>query len=172
MARKYLTACYLMQTAAMLQLNGGDIAAAARGCDRAPEAMRRTCYQSLGRDITSYALNDHEEAIRLCGLGSARYRAWCYVGLVKSFVDLAAKPESGFAFCRKVTGTGNKLRCYEAVGEQIAALESANAERAALCEGAEGGVYLDACRFGARLTRHPPPGLRSDGVGRVTAPAH
>jgi hypothetical protein len=156
MARKYLSACYQIQTAAMLQLNQGDIADAARSCDRAPRAMRGRCYQSLGRDISAYARHADDEAIRLCTLGSERYRAWCYVGLVKSLIDWTMAPERGFAFCRKVSGVDDKARCYEAVGEQVAALQGADAERAALCQRAEGVEYVDACRFGARLVRRSP----------------
>ena len=103
MESRYLTACYTIQTSAMLQLNKGDVAQAARGCDRAPGALRVTCYQSLGRDVSAYARRDPDEAIRLCSLGSADYRGWCYYGVVKSLVDWDTTTDLGFAFCRHVS---------------------------------------------------------------------
>ncbi|MFN2399200.1 MAG: hypothetical protein ABR543_11255 [Gemmatimonadaceae bacterium] len=152
-AQKYLSACYLIQTSAILHLNGGDIAGAARSCDRAPRGSRPACYQSLGRDITAYAREDPDESNRLCSLGSERYQRWCYFGAAKSLIDWTARADPGFALCRKVAGSQSKLKCYEAVGEQIATLESVNSERAALCEKAENSESVDACRVGARLAR-------------------
>jgi hypothetical protein len=158
LADRYLVDCYQMQTSAMLWFNHGDIAGAARTCDRAPEAMRPWCYQSLGRDISSYTLQDPAESIRMCSLGSATWQPWCYVGLVKNFVDLTAKTDTGFAFCREVPGRANKLKCHEALGEEVSVLASEPARRAELCARSEEG-YAEACRYGARLSAERPDGL-------------
>ncbi|MFN2433718.1 MAG: hypothetical protein ABR599_13065 [Gemmatimonadota bacterium] len=155
---RYLRECYGMQTSAILHHNGGDIAAAARTCDGAPLGWRPACYQSLGRDISSYALQDHAESIRLCSLGSTTYQPWCYEGVVKNFVDLTARPDDGFAFCRAVPGEENRGKCYEAMGEQIAALASDPSEREALCRASQ-AEYVEACRYGARVQLVRPPGL-------------
>jgi hypothetical protein len=155
---RYQNACYQMQTSAILWHNQGDIAAAGKTCDAAPQALRTVCHQSLGRDISSYALQDHEESIRLCSLSNPRYQPWCYVGLVKNFVDLTARTDNGFAFCGKVPGVPNRMKCYEAVGEQIAVLESGQEGREALCSQSQ-PTYLEACRFGARLTPRKPDEL-------------
>lgn len=159
---KYVVACYQMQTSAILFQNGGDIRAAARTCDGAPPGLRPTCYQSLGRDISAYALQDHLESIRLCSLGSPRYRPWCYVGVVKNFVDLTSTTGDAFAFCRRVPEIPGKLKCHEALGEQIGVLESRPSEREALCLRSE-PAFLEACRYGARLRGVPPPGLSRAG---------
>jgi hypothetical protein len=158
LADRYLVDCYQMQTSAMLWFNHGDIADAARTCDRAPEDMRPWCYQSLGRDISSYTLQDADESIRLCSLGNAAWQPWCYVGLVKNFVDLTAKTDTGFAFCRQVPGRANKLKCHEALGEEVSVLTNDPDRRAELCARSEEG-YADACRYGARLSGERPDGL-------------
>jgi hypothetical protein len=155
---KYLVACYQMQTSVILFHNGGNFGAAARVCDRAPVALRAVCYQSLGRDVSAYTLQDHAQSIRLCSLGDPRYRSWCFAGLVKNFVDLTASADEGFAFCPSVPEVPDKLKCYEALGEQIAALESETEEREALCGRAEKG-YRKACRYGARITLVRPTGM-------------
>jgi hypothetical protein len=155
---RYATDCYLMQTSIILYLNHGDMADAARTCDRAPPAMRVLCYQSLGRDISSYSVQQHEESIRMCSLGNPDYQPWCYVGVVKNFIDITAKPESGLKFCPRVPGRENQMKCYEAVGEEIWALTSNDTQRTSLCGKAEGELY-EACRYGARLTPEPPVGI-------------
>ena len=152
---RYLMDCYLMQTSIILYLNHGDMADAARTCDGAPEAMRVACYQSLGRDISSYSLQQPDESIRMCSLGNPDYQPWCYVGLVKNFIDVTSKPESGLNFCPRVSGPANQMKCYEAVGEEIWALTANEAQRASLCGKTQGDLY-EACRYGARLRQEPP----------------
>lgn len=155
---RYLTDCYLMQTSIILYLNHGDMAEAAHTCDGAPSAMRVPCYQSLGRDISSYSVQRTDESIRMCSLGHPDYQPWCYVGLVKNFIDITAKPESGLSFCPRVPGVANQMKCYEAVGEEIWALTSNDAQRASLCGKTEGELS-EACRYGARLRPEPPVGI-------------
>ena len=152
---RYLMDCYLMQTSIILYLNHGDMADAARTCDGAPSAMRVACYQSLGRDISSYSLQQPDESIRMCSLGNPDYQPWCYVGLVKNFIDVTSKPESGLNFCPRVSGPANQVKCYEAVGEEIWALTANDAQRASLCGRTQGDLY-EACRYGARLRQEPP----------------
>ncbi|MEO8576456.1 MAG: hypothetical protein ABI556_07145 [Gemmatimonadales bacterium] len=168
MDERYLAACYEMQTAAMLYLNGGNIQGAAKTCDTAPDRMRLVCYQSLGRDISAYAEQNHAKAIELCALGTAKYQPWCYFGLVKSFINMNARAEDGTAFCRELKGEPNKLKCYEAVGEQIGTLRNENAQRRALCESSE-AEYKDACLFGARVGSRPPALEKLD-VAVATSP--
>lgn len=158
MAERYLFSCYEMQTAVILYQNGGNIGATAKTCDTAPHAMRYVCYQSLGRDISAYALADHGKAITMCNLGTDAYRPWCYVGLAKAFVNRNARADDGIALCRDVTEPNAKLKCYEAVGEMIGTLRNAPAERQALCEPSEAD-YRDACLFGARVINQPPEAL-------------
>jgi hypothetical protein len=142
MESRYLPQCYVMQTSVMLHLNGGDIRGAAGSCELAPEDMRARCFQSLGRDISSYTL-----------------RAWCYVGLVKNFIDLTSETEKAFTFCRKIEGQVNKLRCYVAIGEQLASLLPERLPRVELCRRAESAQYEQACLYGARVARQRPDGI-------------
>ena len=159
MADRYLVACYEMQTSIMLNLNHGDMAATARTCDTAPGNMKYVCYQSLGRDISSYSLQNHGVAIRMCSLGNVKYQPWCYVGLVKNFIDLNAKASDGLTLCRELKTDSNKMKCYQAVGEEVGTLRSDTAGRRTMCAPAE-PTYLDACLFGARVISTSPPLLQ------------
>ncbi|CAN5462689.1 hypothetical protein BH24GEM3_BH24GEM3_15280 [soil metagenome] len=152
---RYLSACYQMQTSAVLFFNKRDFAATARFCDEAPDSVRHLCYQSLGRDINSYAEQNHAQTIRLCAVGDPRYRSWCYIGVVKNLVDLTARAEDGIAYCRAISEAEYKRACYEAVGEQIWVLEQEVERREELCRSAE-PAYLDLCRGGADLLAREP----------------
>jgi len=155
MAQRYLVACYNMQTSVMLHFSNGDMAAAARSCLDAPEPMHPVCFQSLGRDISAYSRQEHRAAIRMCSFAKPEYQPWCHFGVVKNFIDLTAKVEDGVAYCRSVTGAANRLKCYEAVGEQIGTLRNNMAEREAACA-TVAEVYRGACRYGARLVSARP----------------
>ncbi len=159
LGEKYQSACYGMQTSVMLYNNGGDMADAARACDKAPKAMRATCYSSLGRDISSYARQVHAEAIRMCSLGrGSPYQPWCFQGVVKNLIDLNARPSDGVAFCKSVPGDGNKQICYAGVGEQILVLTPDLEQRRRQCADSE-PAHVEACHYGARVTTQIPPAL-------------
>ena len=146
---RYHHECYMMQTSAMLWINGGDIAGAGESCRNAPENVRHVCFQSLGRDISSLTLQDPDDAMRECARTDVQYRAWCYVGLVKNFIDLTAHTEKAFEFCRRVVHPPHKMSCYEAIGEEIAILENASDDRDAICVNAESEETYAACLLGA-----------------------
>lgn len=154
MAQRYLVACYNMQPSVMLYFTSGNIPAAARGCLDAPPALRPECFQGLGREISSYSRQDHAVAIRMCASAKTEYRPWCHVGVVKNLIDLTARYEDGLAYCRAVSGSDNRIKCYEAVGEEIATLRQDRSQREAACAQVV-EAYRGACRWGARL-----PGAR------------
>ena len=63
---KYHQACYTIQTAAILAMNGGRVGHTAKACSRAPREMVPVCHASLGRDLTAYARRDPHRTARLC----------------------------------------------------------------------------------------------------------
>jgi hypothetical protein len=150
-AERYLHACYQMQTSVMLHFNHGDIGNAARSCDRAPLPMRDVCYQSLGRDITSYTARDPQKTADLCAKGSEPYRPACYVGAAKALVDWTATTTAAFTFCRIVGNEPGGPRCYRALGEEIATLVATPPEREEQCLRAQDPAAIASCREGAGL---------------------
>jgi hypothetical protein len=147
---RYQASCYHMQTSAILYFNGGDFAAAASACDRAPEPYRHVCYQSLGRDASAYTLQNHQEAVRLCAGGDPLYRRWCHAGYVKNLVDLTARSADGMAYCRVLADPSLKEACYTAVGEQTWVLADDPERRRGWCAEAEAD-FRGACLLGAGI---------------------
>jgi hypothetical protein len=151
MADRYLHACYQMQTSIMLNLNKGDIGHAARSCERAPAHIRSVCFQSLGRDATSYSARDPQKTADLCHKASEPYRPACYFGAAKALVDWTATTDAAFAFCKIVASEAGGPTCYQALGEEVATLLAAVTERDRECRRAEQEWAVEACRHGAQV---------------------
>lgn len=159
---KYQGECYGFQPSPVMFFNGGDVAATAHMCDRAPEAFRSTCFGSLGREITSWADQDHARTLEMCArigdAGGGRGRAWCLGGAVATLINQAADPQDGIRFCRAVQGAEAKEICYRRVGSFTITLLGVDAEaRARQCAAAE-PEFVAACRRGAEVD---PPAQRS-----------
>ena len=170
---RYLRSCYGMQTSAILWFNGGDVPATAKACDGAPEEVRTACYQSLGRDISSYTLQNHARAAQLCSNGDPAYQPWCHVGYTKNLIDLDANAADGIAYCRSLTDVAAKTACYRAVGEETWVLTDDREKRRAWCATAE-EPYREECSLAAGLGTFGignreqgtgNSGLRIEGVG-------
>ena len=151
MADRYLHACYQMQTSVMLHLNHGDIGDAAKSCERAPGSERTVCFQSLGRDITSYAARDPQKTADLCAKARDPYRPSCYFGAVKALVDWTATTNAAFTFCGIVLREPGAPTCYRALGEEIATLLASAPEKEEQCTRAQEPEAVEACRMGAGL---------------------
>lgn len=151
---RYRTSCYLLQSSAILYLNGRDFAGAAKACDGAPVLMRPWCYSSLGRDASAEAGDDTGEAIELCALGSPRYQPWCYSGAVKDVTFVRGSENDGLEFCRRVRGRANKMGSYRGLGEQLMTLSPAVERRREVCHEAEKSFW-DDCSSGAHVLEEP-----------------
>ncbi|HYD38209.1 MAG TPA: hypothetical protein VEA60_11380, partial [Allosphingosinicella sp.] len=141
---KYLTACYTIQTSAMLGQSGRDFDRVARECGRAPEKARSTCFLSFGRDVHAEAAGSAEKAIRLCGLVEQPVRPLCHRGVVQTLVNVNADPAEGIPYCRAVEEAESKRACYVAVGLQAMVHPDGPARRERACAAAEAG-QADAC---------------------------
>ena len=155
---RYQRACYQMQAGLIVERTGLDFAKVAQVCEGAPRPMRPVCYQGIGTYVSGVTARDPAEAIRHCSQGSMRYRSWCFVGVVKNFIDVTAKTEDGIAFCRQLVPQDIATSCYVAVGEQAAVLFRDPALRETACSTAQ-PAYLAACRYGAGLSPERPPAL-------------
>jgi hypothetical protein len=156
---KYQRACYAMQAGIMVESVGLDFRRIAEGCDRAPEPWLPTCYQGIGTYVSGTTVRDPAAAVKECGLGRVEYQPWCYIGVVKNFIDVTARPEDGLEFCGMAELPANRAACYVAIGEQVSVLRSWNLEREEFCTTVPAEAKA-ACRFGAGLTDEPPPGLQ------------
>lgn len=155
----YQRACYGMQAGIMVEQVGLDFAKVAAGCDLAPARWIPSCYQGLGTYIAGATTLEPTASINHCNRGNPEYQPWCFVGVVKNFIDVTARPEDGVDFCDRIGLEANRVACYVAIGEQLAVLRPDSGERQRFCAGLKTDAQ-PACRFGAGLTRDPPGGLK------------
>ncbi|MGB0909702.1 MAG: hypothetical protein ACPGYT_05020 [Nitrospirales bacterium] len=148
--KKYLRECYMMQTSIILHLTHYDFAKAFLECDKAPEDMRPTCYQSMGRDISGHTLRDIKQSLRLCDLGTATHQGRCFIGVVKNFLNVSGQAsENAFEFCRQ-SPKQHKKDCHYAIGEELLTLYAKPQRRSRECHRSE-TKHIQDCRQGARL---------------------
>lgn len=140
---KYLPACYLMQTSAILTFTNFDFAQAFPQCERVPDAYRVTCARSLGRDISGFTLRQADRVKELCGRGRGDQVQECLVGAAKDFMLTDASPDPGLALCRTVD-VSQKRACYATVGEIVLSLLPDRPNREAACRRSE-DAYIEAC---------------------------
>jgi hypothetical protein len=158
---RYLTTCYQNQVSIIMYFDDHKMPQVAKDCMNVPEAYRYMCFTGFGTDINSFVVGDHLKGIAQCDSAPMQYRDYCLIGVVKNIIDVSAKTADGVSFCQKVSDHHLKSRCYEAVGEESVSLEQKPEIRETFCAVSEPG-YIEACRFGARLTTVAPPGLKAD----------
>jgi hypothetical protein len=141
---KYRRACYLMQSSAMLALNGQNFAKTFTLCQKAPEQYLITCIQSVGRDISGVTLTNPEATKAICFLAPSHLVGECLKGAVKDFIGTHANPQRGIALCR-VVDDANKEDCYKGVGTYLMDFYPDREKRNEACRSAEPG-YQAACR--------------------------
>lgn len=158
---RYLRSCYLGQGGILLKHVDYDFARAARECDRVPERVRDVCYMSLGTNASGITVQDTDKAIALCNEGAQDWRQWCFVGVVKNYIDVTADPQDGIAFCQEVPAGVDRERCWNAVGEQLSVLYTTDlARRETVCATTGEGERM--CRQGAGLWPKVPPEAMPD----------
>jgi hypothetical protein len=155
----YQRACYGMQAGVMVEQVGMDFAKVAAGCDGAPAKWIPSCYQGIGTYVSGATTLDAAASINHCNRGNPEYQPWCFIGVVKNFIDVTARPADGLDFCQRIESEANRVACYVAVGEQLAVLERNSTVRQEFCARLPGEAQ-PACRFGAGLTMDFPPGLK------------
>lgn len=141
--RKYQNACYTNQTSAILYFTRQDVGRTAAECRRAPEPVRRTCFVSLGRDVSTIGRNQAEMA-HLCDLAGADFQPVCNEGVAESIFNMNADPAAGIAYCRAIASWQSKSACYAIVGRQASGLFNGEARRAQACASAE-PAFRAAC---------------------------
>ena len=151
----YQFSCYQLQGGLILSRVGSDFAKAAAECDKAPTLGRAQCYVSLGTNASGMTVQNTPRAIGYCSHGDPGYQPYCFVGAVKNYIDVTAKPEDGVRFCQAVPAGTNRSHCFAAVGEEISVLYPVDAA-ARTRECARSGPGDEAiCRRSADLPPKP-----------------
>jgi hypothetical protein len=155
---RYGDACYDVQPSAVMFFAGGDVERAAHACQGAPREFVATCFMSVGREVASWAGQDHARTLDGCrsagGAEGGRARVWCELGALRMLMD--ADPQEGIRFCRAVQGMEGKRECYRVVGELVSMLATGTQARGIQCRTAE-PEFVATCRRGAGIDPSASP---------------
>jgi hypothetical protein len=135
-AERHKLYCYLLVTANILRLTGGDMKATARACLRSEKGWVSTCYESYGRDASGIAGKDAQRAIASCRLAES-YEGDCIYGVAREIVNADAAGPRGGRFCAQ-TAHRFRDRCYAGVGSVLASLEPTPARLRSVCRDVSG----------------------------------
>jgi cytochrome c553 len=141
--------CYLLVTANLLRLTGGDLKATAKGCLRSEAAWVSTCYESYGRDVSGLAGKDPRRALASCRLAAA-HEDDCIYGVAREIVNADAAGARGGRFCA-ITPKRYRDRCYDGVGSVLAALEPSPQALRGACRKLS-DRYRDSCLRGGGVS--------------------
>jgi mono/diheme cytochrome c family protein len=140
--------CYLLVTANILRVTGGDLRATADACMRSERAWIGTCYESFGRDASGMAGKDAGRAIASCRLAAAHESDCIYV-VAREIVNADAAGARGGRFCAQVAAR-HRERCYAGVGSVLASLQPTSGALRRACRQLS-RAYADGCLRGAGL---------------------
>ncbi|MEK7554562.1 MAG: hypothetical protein AAB518_01065 [Patescibacteria group bacterium] len=135
---KYRGSCYFLQTSRMVQLFGGDFKKVANSCATVPDLYRRTCFESMGRDIGGTYRGNPSGAIAACAFApKGNFRLGCLSGAVQDTFWDPSGADAAIGFCKLVTDTTEKSACYQTIFGRMPEILSGVAERTSFCEKAE-----------------------------------
>lgn len=141
--------CWAYQSMVLMSLNWPHYPRALRGCDAAPAAAVRDCYQGFGKQMLGVSSGDVPKMLEACRQGDPAHATDCLMGGVEYFTDLDWRIEPGIAFCRQVPGEA-KPRCYEMIGARLTLAHTDPEPVRAACRQVE-PAYVRACLAGAGM---------------------
>lgn len=141
--------CWAYQSMVLMSLNWPNYPRALRGCDAAPAAAVRDCYQGFGKQMLGVSSGDVPRMLDACRQGDPAHVTDCLMGGVEYFTDLDWSIEPGVAFCRQVPGE-SKGRCYEMIGARLTLAHPDPEPVRAACRAVE-PAYVRACLAGAGM---------------------
>ncbi|WP_420130030.1 hypothetical protein [Longimicrobium sp.] len=145
---RHQPSCWAYQPIALLLVHNDQPRAVLRGCDAAPTAAVRDCYQGFGKQYLGAMRGQVPPMIAACQAGNHAYTADCLMGGVEYFTDIEWNIEPGITFCAQVP-VAAKDRCYTMIGERLALAHPARREAEAACHRVE-APYVQACLAGTR----------------------
>ena len=142
-AKKYLRACYMLQSSGILAMNGDNFAKTFTACEKAPAEYLKVCIASVGRDISAFTLNNPKATKAMCGIAPPHLIGPCLRGAARDFFYTRADTGLALALCR-IADDANKKDCYKGIRDIIIDFYPDEQKRKEVCRTAERG-YQALC---------------------------
>lgn len=148
------TQCYLMQTSRMLDIYGYKFPPLIEQCMKAPQNMRSTCFQSIGRDAAGQSLRDAEKTIAICEDVPKEYLNNCLDGGVNVIIDFWGEgvEDQSANFCSAVVDDSAKSHCFSTLGQRLNNVFGKDIEKIKSVCALAGKDYQQGCLNSARVT--------------------
>ena len=113
---KYAGGCYLIQTAYMLKVAGGDFKKVFELCSQAADTgLQSICYQSLGRDASGWNIANIASIKNICMMGKDyEQQSGCIIGAAKDVVWYRYSDVEGKQLCASLDSSLQQI-CYSTV---------------------------------------------------------
>ncbi len=148
-AKRHKLYCYMLVTANILRVNGGDLRRTADACRASERDWIGTCYESFGRDASGIAGKDAGEALASCRL-AGQWQGECIYGVAREIVNSDAAGPRGGRFCAR-TPYRHQDRCYQGVGSVLAAIAQTTPALRRACREVS-GHHAGSCLRGAGVS--------------------
>jgi cytochrome c553 len=145
--RKDKLYCYLQITSHLLDVTKRNWRAVVAWCRRSEAGWVRTCFQSLGRDVSGSTLSDPRGILRLCRL-AGDMESECVYGAARDIANTDASARRATPFC---LGVPSRMQayCFEGIGSIVGGLHVYGQQRKAECRADVPRKYWQDCYEGA-----------------------
>ena len=142
---KYKWSCYFLQTSRMAQLFSGDFKKIAEGCLKAEKPYQQSCFDSMGRDVGGFNLQNPQKAIAECSNApKGPYRLGCLMGAVQDSMWDPTGQDDALTFCRLLTDKEEKNVCYNTIFSRSKEIFTSVEDLKNFCSKAE-SQYQNSC---------------------------
>jgi plastocyanin len=124
---KYKDSCYFLQTSRMVKLYQGDFRRIAQACLGVPEKYRRSCFQSMGRDVGGANRGNPSGALKDCKeVSQEEFRKDCLIGAVQDYFWDSSGQDNAITFCKLLTEAKEKESCYRTIFKRAPSILSSS----------------------------------------------
>jgi mono/diheme cytochrome c family protein len=141
--------CYFQVTSHLLEATRWNWRETVRWCRKVEAGYVVLCFQSLGRDISGYTLQDAPEILRLCALSGDMARE-CIYGAARDITNMDAGARRSAPFCAQVPA-GDRAYCFEGIGTIVGSFHVYGRDRKAECRADVPRKYWRDCFAGANV---------------------
>jgi hypothetical protein len=153
-AQRHKYYCYDQVTSRILRVVRWDWHRTARICRTAERKWVRVCFESFGRDVSSFVRKDRRRAVALCRI-AREHNTDCVYAVARDIVNEdGGRYGRAVRFCN-IAPAGSRRRCFVGIGTVVWVRERTPARRRAVCRRLS-HRWASACSIGS--------GARSPGL--------
>ncbi len=133
----YKDTCYFLQTSRMMQMYGVDFKKIADACSQAPRQHQRSCFESMGRDVSSAYRPTPARSIAECRYAPLEFQISCLNGAVQDALWDISGTDTAITFCTLLSSKNEKSACYGTIIPRMREVAGNQKEKDVFCSKVE-----------------------------------